>query len=334
MIVDLMADDMHRRTGLELALAFLGMPLVGRAQSARLFKLGWVTSKPIDAKDALWAAFSTGMRELGWVEGRDFVIENLYFDGRSERLPEIAKAAVQRKADLILSSGRLPALAAREVAPSIPIVFYAVGDPVRDSLVASLSRPGGRITGLGGLLGGISGKMLELLTEAAPMATRIALLTDPALDQLAESEAETKALAQQLNVMLTTIPLRSPDGLDSAFAAIGRDKPDALLIWAQPFLFAKAGRLAQLAIDHRLPAIVPFEEVAEAGLLMSFGARLLDQVRRLPYYVDRILKGADPGALPVEQPSRFYLTLNLRTAKTIGLVFPPSILQRAHRLIE
>jgi putative ABC transport system substrate-binding protein len=190
------------------------------------------------------------------------------------------------------------------------------------------------MTGLGGLWKGISGKMLELLAEAAPMATRVALLTDPALAQQAEFEAEARAVAQRMNVTLMSIELRSPDGLDSTFVTIGRDKPDALLIWGQPFLFAQAPRLAKLANEQRLPAIIPFEEVAQAGILMSYGARLLDEARRLPYYVDRILKGANPGSLPVEQPSRFFLTINLRTAKSIGLTLPLALLQRAHRLIE
>jgi putative ABC transport system substrate-binding protein len=297
-------------------------------------RLVWLTSRPIDSKNALWAEFSVGMRELGWIEGRDFTIENLHFDGQSERLPGLAAAAVQRKFDLILCAGRLPAVAAREATTAIPIVFHYVDDPVGAGLAASLPRPGANITGLGGLWRGISGKMLELLTEAVPMATRIALLTDPALAQQADFEAEAKAVAHRMNVTLTSIELRSPDGLGSAFATVAQVKPDALLIWGQPFLFMQAPGLARLAIEHRLPAIIPFEEVAQAGILMSYGARLLDDARRLPYYVDRILKGADPGSLPVEQPSRFYLTINLKTAKSLGLTLPLSLLHRAHRFIE
>ncbi len=325
---------MHRRTTLGLILAFGAMPLIGRPQQASKSRLAWLTSRPIDPKNAAWAEFSAGMRELGWIEGRDFTVENLHYDGRSERLPSLAATAVERKVDLILCAGRLPAVAAKAATSTIPIVFHYVDDPVGAGLAESLPRPGGNSTGLGGLWGGISGKMLELLTEATPTATRIALLSDPALGQQAEFEAEAKAVAQRMKVTLTSITLRSPDGLDSTFETIGREKPDALLIWGQPFLFAQGGRLAKLAIEQRLPAIIPFEEVAQAGVLMSYGSKLLDEARRLPYYVDRILKGVDPGTLPVEQPSHFYLTINLRTAKSIGITLPSSLLQRAHRLIE
>ncbi len=325
---------MHRRTTLEFILALWGMPLGGWAQQASTSRLAWLTSRPIESRTALWAEFSAGMRELGWIEGRDFTVENLHYDGRSERLPALAAAAVQRKFNLILCAGRLPAVAAREATSTIPIVFHYVDDPVGASLVASLPRPGGNITGLGGLWRGISGKMLELLTEATPMATRIALLTDPTLAQMADFEAEANAVAQRMKVTLTSIELRSPDGLDSTFATVARDKPDALLIWGQPFLFAQGARLAKLAIEQRLPAIIPFEEVAQDGILMSYGAKILDDARRLSYYVDRILKGANPGTLPVEQPSRFYLTINLKTAKAIGLTLPLPLLQRAHQLIE
>ena len=325
---------MQRRNALQIVLSLSGLPLIGRAQRASMIRLAWLTSRPIDASGPLWAEFSAGMRELGWIEGRDFTVENLHYDGRIERLPALAAAVVQMKVDLILCAGRLPTVAAREASSTIPIVFHYVDDPVGFGLVASLSRPGGNTTGLGGLRGGLSGKMLELLTEAAPGATRIALLNDPAFARYAEYESEARTQGRQLKVTLTAIELRSPDGLDSPFAAIRRDKPDALLILGQPFLFAQAGRLAELALEARLPAIVPFEEVAQAGLLMSYGPRLLDDARRLSYYVDRILKGANPGSLPVEQPTQFYLTLNLRTARAIGLALAPSLLQRAHRVIE
>jgi putative ABC transport system substrate-binding protein len=330
---------MHRRNALAAALAPLtlalsGMPDPGRAQQARTFRLAWLTSRPIDPKNLLWAEFSEGMRELGWIEGRDFTIENLNFDGHSERLPALAAAAVQRRPDLILCAGRLPAVAAIQATQTIPVVFHYVDDPIGAGLVASLPRPGGNATGMGGLWGGISGKMLELLLEATPKAARIALLTDRNLAQQLEFEAEAKVVANRMRVSLMPIELRSPDGLESTFATVHREKPDALLIWGQPFLFAQAPRLARLSIEHRLPAIIPFEQVAEAGLLMSYGARLLDDARRLSYYVDRILKGTHPGTLPVELPSRFYLTINLRTANTIGLRLPSSLLVRADRLIE
>jgi putative ABC transport system substrate-binding protein len=200
--------------------------------------------------------------------------------------------------------------------------------------VASFARPGGNITGLGGLGPGVYAKMLALLKEAVPKANRIAMLTDPTFPLHAAFAADAESAAQTLKVTLQPVALRSPDELGSAFATIARDKPDALLILGQPFLFGQGARVARMAIEQRLPAMIPFEEVARDGVLMSYGSKVVDDARRLPYYVDRILKGAKPADLPVEQPTRFYLTINLKTARAIGLAVPPSILQRADQVIE
>jgi putative ABC transport system substrate-binding protein len=274
------------------------------------------------------------MRELGWIEGQNFTVENLRYEGRSERLPALALEAVQRKFDLIVCAGTPPTTAARDATTTIPIVFYYVGDPVGAGFVASLARPGGNVTGMGGLGAGVYAKMLELLKEAVPAATRVAMLANPTFQPHAAFGADAESAARSVKVTLMPVELRSPEELDSAFATIARDKVDALLILGQPFLFGQGARIAKMAIEQRLPAMIPFEEVARDGILMSYGPRVVDDARRLPYYVDRILNGANPANLPVEQPSRFYLTINLKTAKAIGVAVPPSLLQRADQLIE
>jgi putative ABC transport system substrate-binding protein len=274
------------------------------------------------------------MRELGWIEGKNFVVENLRYEGRSERLPAIAAEAVQRKFDLIICAGTPPTTAARNATTTTPILFYYVGDPVGAGFVASLARPGGNVTGMGGLGAGVYAKMLELLKEVVPAAAHIAMLTNPTFQVHAAFGADADSAARRLKVTLKLVELRSPEELDSAFATIARDKVDALLILGQPFWFGQGARIAKLAIEQRLPAMIPFEEVARDGILMSYGSRVVDDARRLPYYVDRILNGANPVDLPVEQPTRFYLTVNRKTAKAIGITVPPSLLQRADQLID
>jgi putative ABC transport system substrate-binding protein len=246
----------------------------------------------------------------------------------------VAAEAVQRKFDLIIGAGTPPAVAAKNATSTIPIVFYYVGDPVGAGLVASLAVPGANVTGMGGLAPGIYAKMLELLVEATPTATRIAMLRNSSFGLHANFAADAEAAARRMRLTLKPVELRSPDDIDGAFATIARDKPDALLILGQPFLFGHGPRVARMAIEQRLPAMIPFEQVAQDGILMSYGSRVVDDARRLPYYVDQILKGASPAMLPVEQPSRFYLTINLKTAKAIGRTIPQALLLRADAVIQ
>ena len=323
---------MRRRDTLPFILALCAAPPTTQGQQAgKVYRIAWLTSMSMAASQAL-TEFVRGMRELGWIEGQNFTIENLYYEGRGERLPALAAEAVQRKVDLILCAGTQTTTAAKDATTTIPILFYFVSDPVGSGFVASLARPGGNLTGMGGLGPGIFLKMLELLKEAVPKATRIAMFTNPTLHAAFGVDAESAA--RSLKVTLKPIELRSPEELDSAFATIAREKVDALLIPGQPFLFREGARVAKMAIEQRLPAMIPFEEVARDGVLMSYGSRIIDDLRRLPHYVDRILKGAKPAELPVEQPTRFYLTINLKTAKAIGVTVPPSLLQRAAQVIE
>ncbi len=327
---------MRRREALSFILAFCSAPLAAQGQQAgKVHRIGWLATRDGDQDRLLRHQFVTGMRERGWIEGQNFTVEGFYSEGRNERFPAVAAELVQRKVDLIIAAGGMPAsVAAKGATSAIPIVFFYLGDPVGAGLVASLARPGGNITGLGGLGPGILVKMLQLLKEAVPKATRIAILTNPTFPPHVAFGTDAASAAQSLKVTLKPVELRSPEELDSAFATIASDKVDALMILGQPFLFRAGARVAKLAIEQRLPAMIPFEEVAENGVLMSYGSRLIDDVRRLPHYVDRILKGAKPAELPVEQPSRFYLTINLKTAKAIGIGVPPALLQRADRVID
>jgi putative ABC transport system substrate-binding protein len=300
-------------------------------QPGKVFRLGWLSGSPWTP---LKEVFIEGMRELGWIEDQNFTVENLRSEGHTERFPALAAELVERKVDLIVTAGTPPTTAAKNATATIPIVFFFVGDPIGSGFVASLGRPGGNVTGLGGLGPGAHTKQLQLLKEAVPTATRIAMMTNSALRLHTIYKAELEPTARDLGVTLTPIEARMPDDLDGAFVTIAREKVNGLLILGQPFLFGERDKIARLALEQRLPATVAFVELAQAGVLMSYGSRVVDDVRRLAYYVDRILKGAKPSELPVEQPTRIYLTINLKTAKAIGLTIPQSMLARADEVIQ
>ncbi len=312
--------------------ALLAAGLAVRAQTpGKVYRIGWLSSAPYAVP---LDVFNQGMRELGWVEGRHYTVESLYTEGRYERAPALAAELVQRKVDLLVGSGSPHTAALKNATATIPILFFYVGDPVGSGFVASLARPGGNVTGLGGLGPGLHAKQLELLREVVPKVSRIANLFNPALPFHAAIAAEVEPAARRLGVTLRPIELRSPDDIDAAFATLAREPVDALQIFGQGFLFAHGARVAKLAIEQRLPAIIAFQEGVRDGILMSYGSKFIDDLRRLPYFVDRILKGAKPADLPVEQPSRFYLTINQKTAKALGLVIPQNVLLRADEVIQ
>ena len=325
---------MDRRTFIVAIGGALASASIALAQQpGKVFRLGWLSGSSV-AKTPSGEAFSAGMRELGWIEGQHFTVENLLSEGHSERFPALAAELVQRKVDLIVTAGTSPTAAAKNATATIPIVFYFVGDPVGSGFVASLARPGANITGLGGLGPGLHTKHLELLKEAVPTATRIAMMTNSALPLHTTYRAEVEPTARRLGVTVTPVEVREPEDIEGAFATIAREKVDGLLILGQPILLGERDKVARLALEQRLPAVVAFGELAQAGVLMSYGSRVLDDLRRMPIYIDRILKGAKPGELPVEQPNRFYLTVNLKTAKAIGLMIPQSLLLRADEVIQ
>jgi len=317
-----------------MAGALLAAGLAVRAQThGKVYRIGFLTTGS-DPRSPPFDVFTQGMRELGWVEGRNYTVEIRYTEGRNERLPALATELVQRKVDLLVGTGSLPTAALKNATATIPILFLYVGDPVGSGFVTSLARPGGNVTGMGGLGPGIQAKQLELLKEVVPKMSRIAMLHNPEFPVHASFRAEVEPAARSLGVTLRPIELRSPDDIDPAFATLAREPVDALLIFGQGFLVAHGARVAKLAIEHRLPAIIPFQEGARDGILMSYASTLTDALRRLPYFVDRVLKGAKPADLPVEQASRFYLTVNQKTAKALGLTIPQSLLLRADEVIE
>ena len=323
---------MHRRDALAVLLASLAASRAAWAQG-KVYRIAWLSGTAV-VPGPMYDVFVAAMRDLGWVEGRNYSVDNLLYEGHSERLAVIAADAVARKFDLIICAGTPPTVAAKKATSTIPIVFYFLGDPIGSGVVASFAHPGGNVTGLGGLGPGIYTKMLELLKEAAPKATRVAMLVNSTFSLHAGFVADAEAAARRMRQTLKPVEVRSPDDMDSAFATVKREKPDALLILGQPFLVGQGPRVAKFAIEQRLPTMVPFEGVVNDGILMSYGSRLIDDIRRIPHYVDRILKGTPPGELPVEQPTRFYLTVNLKTAKAIGLMLPASLLSRADVVIE
>ncbi len=326
----------QRRHLLLLVGAGLAAGLSARAQSPdKLYRIGWLTSSPLSVTPQLVDAFVAGMRELGWVEGRRYAIENLYSEGRNERLPALAAELVRRRVDLIVCAGSATTAAAKAATTTIPILFLYVGDPVGANLVRSLAHPEGNVTGLGGVGPGLAAKQLELLKASVPKAKRIGVMLDSTFGPHPRSRAEAETAARSLGVVLRPIELRTPGDIEPAFAALARDPVDALLVLGQAFLFEHSARFAKLAIGQRLPAVIPFAEVARDGLLLAYGWQIIDDVRRLPRFIDRILgKGVQPAELPVEQPTQFRLVVNLKTAKAIGVVIPRSVLLRADEVIE
>jgi len=279
-------------------------------------------------------AFRGGLRELGYVEGQNIFLEYRWAEGRYERLPDLAAELVRLKVDVFFTTGTPATNAAKHATKTIPIVFVNVSDPVASGLVASLARPGGNITGLTNISSDLSGKQLELLKESVPGATRVAVLWNPANPAAALQLKETEAAARSLKVQLQLQEVRDPKALDTAFSAMNRGRPNALFVLADPMLSTYQSRIADLAIRGRLPTIYWLRSFTDAGGLMSYGPSNADLNRRAAIYVDKILKGAKPSDLPVEQPMKFEFVINLKTAKQIGLTIPPNVLARADKVIR
>lgn len=322
----------RRRATFALPLAVLANGAMAQsAKGSKVYRIGWLGTAP---PDAIWDSFVDGLRERGWVEGENVTFDRLFSEGRNERFPALAAELVARNIDVIVTSGTPPTVAASRVTTTIPIVFLSVGDPVGAGVVESLARPGRNLTGTGGLAAGMHVKQLELLKEVVPNASRIAMLVNNDFPLHSVIRAEIEPVRRRLGLTLLPIQLKNPEDVESAFAAIARAKVDALFILGQPLLYQERARLAKLALDQRLPAINPFDLVTQAGILMSYAGRLVDEARRIPYYVDRILRDAKPAELPVEQSTTFYRAINVRTAKAIGMTIPRSTLARADQLIE
>jgi putative ABC transport system substrate-binding protein len=313
----------------------LAAPLAaGAQQPAKVARIGFLgTGSPAVTAIQL-EAFRQGLRDLGYAEGRNIVIEYRWAEGRVERFPDLAAELVGLKVDVIVATGTPVAHAAKNATRTIPIVFATAADPVGSELVAGIARPGGNVTGLSLLAPEIVARQLQLLKEAVPKASRVAVLSNPANSYTALLVKETEAAARSLGVRVQLLGVRAADAFDSAFSAITKERPGALFVLFDPLFFAHQTRIAEFANKNRLPAMYPHREYAETGGLMAYGPDLRDNFRRAATYVDKILKGAKPADLPVEQPTKFELVINLKTAKALGLTIPQSLLLRADEVIQ
>jgi putative ABC transport system substrate-binding protein len=328
---------MNRRETIVALVALGAVALSAEAQqAAKVARIGYLgTNRGVAVH--MVDAFLQGLRDLGYVEGRNLVIEYRDAEGKLERLPALAAELVALKVDVIVAATGPGALAAKQATRTIPIVFAVAADPVTDGLVASLARPGGNVTGFAVLASELVGKRLELLKQAIPGADRVALLRQPGAvpeqtdnDMLKGAEVASKALGMRLQIVVA----RGPEDFDSAFTDMTKARAGALIMGGGNMFFSERRRLADLAAKHRLPAVYALREVVDDGGLMSYGPNQADLFRRAATYVDKILKGAKPGDLPVEQPTKFELVINLKTAKALGITIPQKVLLRADSVIE
>jgi len=308
--------------------------LLGRAQQpGKLRAVGFSGQSTRSAESELVAAFTQRLRELGWIEGRTITIQYGWGEGREERFVQIAAEFVRLKVDVIVTSGTPQVLATKQATSVIPIVFARVGDPVASGLVASLAQPGGNVTGLSSEITDTVGKRLELLREFVPGLRRVAILANVGNPISVMELGDTQAAARTLNLEFDTLEIRRAEDITHAFEAI-KGRAEALYVCPDGLLDANKIRINTLALGARLPTMHGYREYVEAAGLMSYGANLPDLYRHSADYVDKILRGANPGDMPVEQPTKFELIINLTTAKALSLTIPESLLLRANELIE
>jgi putative tryptophan/tyrosine transport system substrate-binding protein len=317
-----------------LTLSLLAAPLTVKAQPRSAIPRIGILTPATEASTPLWEAFRQGLRDLGYVEGKTIALEYRFAAGRLERLPELAAELVRLKVDILVTDGGAAARAAKDTTATIPIIMAVVGDAVRYGLVTSLARPGGNVTGFSIMVPELSGKRLELLKETMPHVSRVAVLWNAGNLNRPDQLPEIEATARVLGIQLSPHEFWNPDELDSVFAAMRREGAEALLTLADAVLWNHRTRVVELAAQHQLPAMCPEREFAEAGGLMAYGPSVLDNFRRTAVYVDKILKGAQPANLPVEQPRKFELVINLKIAKALGVTIPPALLFRADEVIQ
>ena len=318
-----------------VTLSLLAAPLAAQAQQAgKVYRVGFLGNSTAALEANLVGPFREGLRDLGYVEGRNILIEYRWAEGQYERFPTLIAELIALKVDVIVTAGTPASLAVKKAATSIPLVMVAVGDPIGTGLVASLARPGGNITGLTSIAAELEGKRLELLSEVIPKLSYIAVLWNPASPFSVVAEKEVQAAAQVLRIKVQSLGVRAAEELENAFAAIIRERPGALLVLADRLFLHNRARIVDFEAKHRLPGVYAYPELVEAGGLMSFGPSYPGMHRRAAYYVDKILKGAKPADLPVEQPATFNLVINLKAAKALGLTIPQSVLLRATEVIQ
>jgi putative ABC transport system substrate-binding protein len=326
---------MERRAFLAGAAALLAAPLAAEAQQGgKVWRVGYLAAGSGSENLTYLNAFRQGLRDLGYVEGRSITIEYRWGEGKYERLPKLADELAQLKVDVIVAANAPSAQAAKEATREIPIVMTVLVDPAAAGLVASLARPGGNVTGLSMIAPELVGKQLELLKQVVPKISRVAVLGNPANPGTAPQLREAKAAAQALGLQLQVVEARGPSELDGAFAAMTSARAEAVLVLVDAMFGSQREKIANLAIKSRLPAVSGLTRHAQAGDLLAYGASRVDVYRRAATYVDKIIKGAKPADMPIEQPTKFELVINLKTAKTLGLTIPQSLLQRADEVIQ
>ena len=318
-----------------LAGSLLAAPLAAEGQQAgKVYRIGFLGNSTEALEANLVGPFREGLRERGYVEGRDLTIEYRWAEGAYERFPALIAELIALKSDIIVTAGTPAALAVKRTTTTIPVVMAAVGDPIGTGLVKSLARPGGNLTGLVAIAPDLEGKRLELLTQIVPKLSSVAFLGNPANPIHVTSEKQASAAAKALHLKVVFYPVRAEGEFDHAFQAIVGQRSGALVMLADRLFLHHRARIVEFTARHRLPAVYAYSELVQAGGLMSFGPSYPEMHRRAAYFVDRILKGARATDLPMEQPSKFELILNLRTARTLGLVIPQEVLQRADHVIE
>jgi putative tryptophan/tyrosine transport system substrate-binding protein len=321
-----------------LCALLLALCLPAEAQQPKKVPLiGYLAPGDAARESARFEAIRLALRELGYLEGQNIATEYRYADGKIDRAPELAAELVRLKVDVIVAAGGSVVIRpAMNASKTIPIVMVGSGlDPVEAGLVESLARPGGNVTGITNLSTELGGKRLELFKEAVPKLVRVAVLYDPVTPGgVRELKEVLPAAARALGLTIQPREARAADGFERVFAALSRERPDGLYVRGGPLMSANQKRIISFALKSRLPSMYPYIEAVDAGGLMSYGADLADSYRRVAYFVDKILKGAKPADLPVEQPTKFELVINLKTAKQIGLTIPPDVVARATKIIR
>jgi ABC-type uncharacterized transport system substrate-binding protein len=303
-------------------------------QPAKVPRIGFLGNSTAALEANLIGPFREGMSALGYIEGQNIFIEYRWAEGKYERFPELIGELVRLKVEIIVTAGTPAAVAVKKAAPTMPLVMAAVGDPIGTGLIASLAQPGGNITGLTAIAADLEGKRLELLREVIPKLSHVAVLWNPASSFQVVAEKEVQAAARAFKMKVLSLGMQSPEQFDNAFATIRRVRPGALLVLADRLFLHNRARIMDFAVQNRLPGVYAYLELVEAGGLMSYGPSYADMHRRAATYVDKILKGRKPADLPVEQPKKFELVINLKTAKEIGVTIPPNVLARADKVIK
>ncbi len=326
---------MERRTFMAMVSGgLLTAPLAAEAQPGKIPRLCFLTFDPGTPQSTRFTQFFQGLRDLGYVDGRSIAIDYLSVDGKAERFPALAADCVRLKADVIVVTTTPGAQAAKNATRTIPIVLHALGDPVATGLVASLARPGGNVTGVTQMSSGLAAKRLELLKEAVPRISRVLVLSY-LVDAIAPPQVkELETAARSLGVKLLVQDIRTADDLPAAFDAGARERVEGFLTTAESIFVVQRKRVVELAAQHRMPGMYPYRLVVDAGGLMAYDSYTSELQTRAAIYVDKILKGAKPADLPIEQPTKFELVINLKTAKALGLTIPQSLLRRADELIQ